>query len=68
MAGFVRLFSIQSRIKFWCSLIEMRSETRHMLIAQTVLCNLIVNITVIYDYLKFWINNDKRSALKGHLI
>ena len=39
MAGFIRLFSFQSRIKFWCSLIEKRSETRHMLIAQTVRCN-----------------------------
>jgi len=26
MAGFVRLFIFQSRIKFWCSLIENRSE------------------------------------------
>jgi hypothetical protein len=36
MAGFIRLFSFQSRIKFWCSLIVKRSETRHMLIAQNV--------------------------------
>ncbi len=36
MAGFIRLFGIQSRIKFWYSLIEKRSETRHMLIVQTV--------------------------------
>ena len=36
MAGVIRLFSFQSRIKFWCSLIVQRSETRHMLIAQTV--------------------------------
>jgi len=36
MAGFIRLFCIQSPIMFWCSLIMNRSETRHMLIAQTV--------------------------------
>ncbi len=36
MAGFIRLFNFQSRIKFWCILIVKRSETRHMLIAQTV--------------------------------
>jgi len=36
MAGFIRLFGFQYRIKFWCSLIEKRSETRHMLIAQNV--------------------------------
>ena len=36
MAGVVRLFGFQARIKFWCILIEKFSETRHMLIAQTV--------------------------------
>jgi len=35
MAGFIRLFSFKARIKFWCILIEKRSETRHILIAQT---------------------------------
>ena len=47
MAGFVRLFGIQSRIKFWCILIEKCSETRHMLIAQTVLAG-ITKTTVDY--------------------
>ena len=39
MAGFVALLNFQSRIKFWCSLIVNSSETRHMLIAQTVIAN-----------------------------
>jgi hypothetical protein len=34
MAGFIRLFSFQSRTKFWCSLIVNHSETCHMLIGQ----------------------------------
>ena len=51
MAGFIRLFGIQSRIKFWCSLIVQRSETRHMLIAPTV--------GVILKKTKKWIMNKK---------
>jgi len=37
MAGFISLFSFQSRIKFRCNLIDKRSETRHMLIAPTII-------------------------------
>ncbi len=41
MAGFVRLFDLQSLIKFWSSLIVKRSEIRHMLIAQP-LCTILI--------------------------
>ena len=52
MAGFIRLFSVQSRIKFWCSLIENLSETRHMLIAQNVGSNPKNSPMTIYSLIK----------------
>ena len=37
MASIIRLFGFQSRIKFWCILIEKSSETCHIFITKNVL-------------------------------